>query len=99
MGLISFTIFLRRDPDSVLYFREWSGGILAGSFEKDPKPVFENGPPRSFEFSLFDDDWDHFDPHLEAILRRMPILEQAEVSFNYLGKDAKKKTAFFYTFF
>jgi len=68
-----------RDPDHVLYFREWSGGILAGSFELAPKPLWKEGPPRDFEFSLLDDDWDHFEPYLNYIMEAMPSLAEAEI--------------------
>lgn len=29
-----------RDPDSYTYFREWSGGLIAGGFEPKCKPCF-----------------------------------------------------------
>ena len=48
-----------RDHDSHIYIRHWSGGILAGCFEVDGKACFEEGIPKSFEFQLFAEDWDH----------------------------------------
>lgn len=48
-----------RDPDRYMYIREWSGGILAGCFELDGRPCFQDGVPQSFEFQLLPEDWDH----------------------------------------
>jgi len=48
-----------RDPDGYLYFREWSGGILAGIFEPVSKPIFSDGVPTPFEYQLLPEDWDH----------------------------------------
>ena len=48
-----------RDPDQHMYIREWSGGILAGCFELDGRPCFQDGVPQSFEFQLLPEDWDH----------------------------------------
>ena len=48
-----------RDPDRHMYIREWSGGILAGCFELDGRPCFQDGVPQSFEFQLLPEDWDH----------------------------------------
>jgi len=49
-----------RDMDGYLYFREWSGGILAGGFEPVSKPIFSDGVPTPFEYQLLPEDWDHF---------------------------------------
>ena len=48
-----------RDPDRHMYIREWSGGVLAGCFEIDGRPCFQEGVPDSFEFQLLPEDWDH----------------------------------------
>jgi len=49
-----------RDQDGCVYFREWSGGILAGGFEPVSKPIFSNGVPTPFEYQLLPEDWNHF---------------------------------------
>lgn len=54
----AFTVV--RDYDGLTYFREWSGGILAGGFEPVAKPAFLQGIPNNFQFGLLPDDWDHF---------------------------------------
>ena len=48
-----------RDTDSQMYIRQWSGGILAGCFELEGKPCFQDGVPDSFQFQLLPEDWDH----------------------------------------
>ena len=55
-----------RDPDACTYFREWSGGICAGGFELECKPIFSEGVPEDFEFALLEDDWEHFMPLFEG---------------------------------
>ena len=49
-----------RDQDGYCYYREWSGGVLAGVFEPRSKPTFHHGIPRPFKFELLPEDWDHF---------------------------------------
>lgn len=68
-----------RDYDGLVYFREWSGGLMAGGFEPEAKPVFHTAIPPKFEFQLLPEDWDHFQVLLDAILNRIPAVEKAEV--------------------
>jgi len=68
-----------RDPDAYTYFREWSGGLIMGGFEPECKPCFMDGVPEDFEFSLLEEDWDHFEILMEGALNRVPALETAEV--------------------
>ena len=57
-----------RDPDAYIYFREWSGGILMGGFEPNAKPIFTEGAPNDFAFSLLPDDWDQVCYHTSRVL-------------------------------
>ncbi|XP_035679828.1 pyruvate dehydrogenase phosphatase regulatory subunit, mitochondrial-like [Branchiostoma floridae] len=68
-----------RDPDGMHYSREWSGGVMVGGFELNPKPVFTDGIPPKFEFQLLEEDWDHFMPVMEQATHRMPALQDAEI--------------------
>lgn len=68
-----------RDPDALTYFREWSGGILFGGFERTAKPIFSEGVPRDFAFSLLPDDWDQFAPLYTGAQERIPALEKAPI--------------------
>eukprot|EP00111_Clytia_hemisphaerica_P017980 TCONS_00053215-protein len=68
-----------RDHDGHLYFREWSGGLMAGGFEPDAMSCFYEGIPGKFEFQLLEEDWDHFDYMLGGILKRFPSIANAEI--------------------
>ncbi|XP_067451944.1 pyruvate dehydrogenase phosphatase regulatory subunit, mitochondrial [Thunnus thynnus] len=66
------------DMDGRIYARPWQGGLLSGGFEKNPKPIFTEGR-NQLEIQNMQEDWDHFEPILSALLRRMPGLESAEI--------------------
>ncbi|XP_061670721.1 pyruvate dehydrogenase phosphatase regulatory subunit, mitochondrial isoform X1 [Syngnathoides biaculeatus] len=66
------------DMDGRIYARPWQGGLLSGGFEKNPKPIFTEGR-NQLEIQNMQEDWDHFEPMLSALLRRMPSLESAEI--------------------
>ncbi|NXR55385.1 PDPR phosphatase, partial [Hippolais icterina] len=66
------------DPDGRIYIRNWQGGILSGGFEKNPKPLFTEGR-NQLEIQNLQEDWDHFGPLLDALLRRMPGLEALQI--------------------
>lgn len=59
-----FIILVIRDFDGRVYFREWSGGLMAGGFEPEAKPAFHTQIPDKFEFQLLPEDWDHFRNYL-----------------------------------
>ncbi|XP_035251702.1 pyruvate dehydrogenase phosphatase regulatory subunit, mitochondrial [Anguilla anguilla] len=66
------------DMDGRIYVRAWQGGVLSGGFEKNPKPIFTEGR-NQLEIQNMQEDWDHFEPMLSALLRRMPSLESCEI--------------------
>ncbi|GCB74537.1 hypothetical protein scyTo_0003628 [Scyliorhinus torazame] len=66
------------DLDGRIYVRNWQGGVLSGGFEKNPKPIFTEGR-NQLEFQSMLEDWDHYEPLLSALLRRMPSLESTEI--------------------
>ncbi|XP_078735628.1 pyruvate dehydrogenase phosphatase regulatory subunit, mitochondrial isoform X2 [Lampetra fluviatilis] len=67
------------DLDGRVYVREWQGGVLSGGYEKNPKPIFTEGK-NQVEFQTMEQDWDHYEPLLGALLHRMPGLDGAAVS-------------------
>ncbi|XP_070545509.1 pyruvate dehydrogenase phosphatase regulatory subunit, mitochondrial-like [Ptychodera flava] len=77
-----------RDEDGHFYAREWSGGLMVGSFEPNAKPVFYDGIPETFEFGMLPEDWDHFQPMLDNMLKRIPSLGQAEVRQMFVGPES-----------
>lgn len=77
-----------RDPDHLTYYKEDVGGLAVGGFELDPKPWAADGIPKDFQFMLFDPDWDHFQPLMEAALARVPALETAGIRTLIHGPDS-----------
>jgi 4-methylaminobutanoate oxidase (formaldehyde-forming) len=68
-----------RDPDRRTYFKEEVGGLVFGGYEPDPVAWTTGDVPEDFEFRLFDDDWDHFEPHMRSALARVPTLHKAGI--------------------
>jgi glycine cleavage system aminomethyltransferase T/glycine/D-amino acid oxidase-like deaminating enzyme len=68
-----------RDPDGFIYYKEEVGGLLMGGFEPVAKPWGIDGIPDDFEFQLLPEDWDQFEPLMQAALHRTPVLETTEV--------------------
>jgi 4-methylaminobutanoate oxidase (formaldehyde-forming) len=79
-----------RDPDRRTYFKEEVGGLAFGGYEPNPIAWIEPGDsyPDNFAFRLFDDDWDHFEQHMEAALARIPALETAGVKQMVNGPES-----------
>jgi len=77
-----------RDPDKGTYFKEEVGGLVMGGYEPNPQPWTMGDVPDDFEFKLFDDDFDHFEQHLEAAIARIPALETAGVKQMINGPES-----------
>ena len=67
-----------RDFDDSLYLKEDAGKMLIGIFEGKSIPAFNktNRVPEDFSFGEFPDNFEHFEPYLEASLKRVPILKK-----------------------
>lgn len=76
------------DHDSHLYFRDDSGGLLAGCFEPMGKAVSPQTLGDNFAFQLLAEDWEHFNPMIENAMRRIPALQQAEVKMLLNGPES-----------
>ena len=76
------------DHDGCLYIREEVGGLLAGSFEPQAKPIGIEDLPVGFSFELLDEDWDHFEPMMKNALHRVPALATAEVRMLLNGPES-----------
>ena len=68
-----------RDPDRLTYYKEEVGGLIMGGYEPNPISWAEDGIPEGFQFSLLDDNFDHFEPIMELALGRVPALQSAGV--------------------
>ncbi|HSA88632.1 MAG TPA: FAD-dependent oxidoreductase [Burkholderiales bacterium] len=77
-----------RDPDGFIYFKEEVGGLLMGGFEPVAKPWGMQGIPDPFEFQLLPEDWDQFQPLMEAAMHRVPALEKAGVKILLNGPES-----------
>ena len=47
--------------------------------ERNPAPFGLDGIPRDFKYQLLPPDWDRFTPLMENSIKRVPILEKAEI--------------------
>ncbi len=77
-----------RDPDNLVYFREETGGLLMGGYEHDPQPWALDGIPADFNHRLLDPDWPRFEPIMEGAIRRVPAMEDAQVTRMINGPEA-----------
>lgn len=76
-----------RDADAAIYAREEVGGLLLGCFERRAKPIALESLPRDFSFGLLPENWDQFEPYMEAALHRIPALQNAEVKMLLNGPE------------
>ena len=76
------------DHDSHLYIRDDSGGLLVGCFEPHARPIAPGVLDENFEFGLLEEDWDHFEPMMQAALHRLPPLATAEVKMLLNGPES-----------
>jgi 4-methylaminobutanoate oxidase (formaldehyde-forming) len=77
-----------RDPDRRTYFKEEVGGLVFGGYEPDPIAWGTGDAPDNFEFQLLDDDWDHFEQHMEQALVRIPALGTAGIKQMINGPES-----------
>ena len=77
-----------RDTDNCAYYKEDAGKLLLGAFEPVAKPWGMDGIPKDFSFDQLPDDFDHFEPVLEAAMKRLPVLESAGIQFFFNGPES-----------
>ena len=79
-----------RDFDDSLYLKEDAGKMLIGIFEGKSIPAFDktNRVPEDFSFGEFPENFEHFEPYLEASLKRVPILEKAGIRKFFVGPES-----------
>ncbi|KAJ7384995.1 hypothetical protein OS493_018684 [Desmophyllum pertusum] len=86
---IPSTLPVIRDHDGQIYFREWSGGLMSGGFEKEAIPVFfHEAIPKGFEYQLLPENWDHFVELMDKMLHRLPLMETAEIRHMTNGPES-----------
>ncbi len=79
-----------RDFDDSLYLKEDAGKMLIGIFEGKSIPAFNksNRVPNDFSFGEFPENFEHFEPYLEAALKRVPLLEKAGIRKFFAGPES-----------
>ena len=77
-----------RDPDRRTYFKEEVGGLVMGGYEPNPQPWTTGDVPHDWQFRLFDDDYDHFEQHMEQAIARVPALAHAGVKRMINGPES-----------
>jgi glycine cleavage system T protein len=77
-----------RDPDRRTYFKEEVGGLVMGGYEPNPQPWTTGDVPDDFAYRLFDDDFDHFEQHMEQAIARVPALEKVGVKQMINGPES-----------
>ena len=78
-----------RDPDGYTYMKEEVGGLVVGGFEPVAKPwVAPTQIPYPFEFSLLEEDWDHFEILMDSALHRVPVLQETGIKKFYNGPES-----------
>ena len=79
-----------RDFDDSLYLKEDAGKMLIGIFEGKSIPAFNktNRVPKDFSYGEFPENFEHFEPYLEAALKRVPLLEKAGIRKFFAGPES-----------
>jgi len=76
-----------RVPDESAYYKEDAGKMLLGAFEPVAKP-WTLDIPKDFEFDQLPEDFDHFEPILEAAVERLPMLAEAGIHTFFNGPES-----------
>jgi len=79
-----------RDFDDSLYLKEDAGKLLVGIFEGKSIPAFSktNRVPNDFSFGEFPENFDHFEPYLEASFKRVPLLKNVGIRKFFSGPES-----------
>lgn len=77
-----------RDLDNRIYIKEDAGKLVIGGFEQNAKIWDPGGADGDRPFIEFPEDWDQFEPFMEAGLRRMPVLESAGIQHFMNGPES-----------
>src|SRR6056297_1833684 len=77
-----------RVPDECAYYKEDAGKMMLGAFEPNSKPWGMDGIPEDFEFDQLPEDFDHFEPILEAAVNRLPMLAEAGIHTFFNGPES-----------
>jgi 4-methylaminobutanoate oxidase (formaldehyde-forming) len=68
-----------RDPDSLVYGKSESGGVVFGGYEPDPVARWVDGPPWEHGGRSLPPDMERFEQLLRGAARRFPFIADAEI--------------------
>ena len=77
-----------RVPDECAYYKSDAGKMLLGAFEPKAKPWGMAGIREEFSFDTLPEDFDHFQPILEAAMNRMPLFQSAGIHTFFNGPES-----------
>ncbi len=77
-----------RVPDECAYYKEDAGKLLVGCFEPVAKPWGMGGIPEDFSFETLPEDYDHFEPIMNAAVKRVPALADAGIQLFFNGPES-----------
>lgn len=70
------------------YWKEDTGKLLIGAFERLGKPYGADGIPEEFEFDELPFDMEHVEPNLEKMFERMPALADMGIKTFFNGPES-----------
>ncbi|MBS0564489.1 MAG: GcvT family protein [Proteobacteria bacterium] len=77
-----------RVPDECAYYKSDAGKMMLGAFEPKAKPWGMQGISEDFCFDTLPEDFDHFQPILEAAMNRMPMFQTAGIHTFFNGPES-----------
>jgi 4-methylaminobutanoate oxidase (formaldehyde-forming) len=77
-----------RVPDECAYYKSDAGKMMLGAFEPVAKPWGMAGIAEDFCFDTLPEDFDHFQPVLEAAMNRMPLFQTAGIHTFFNGPES-----------
>ncbi|MCP4387314.1 MAG: FAD-dependent oxidoreductase [Gammaproteobacteria bacterium] len=77
---------IMRDLDSGIYLKGDAGKLVLGAFEANPRPWMPS--QQDAGFLMFDEDWDHVQPMLEAGIRRAPVIAEQGITHFMNGPES-----------
>ncbi|NJM83695.1 MAG: FAD-dependent oxidoreductase [Tabrizicola sp.] len=77
-----------RVPDECAYYKSDAGKMMVGAFEPKAKPWGMDGIREDFEFDTLPEDWEHFQPILEAAMNRLPLFQTAGIHTFFNGPES-----------
>ncbi|MBT8433168.1 MAG: FAD-dependent oxidoreductase [Gammaproteobacteria bacterium] len=75
-----------RDLDAGIYLKGDNGKLVLGAFEANPKPWSPG--QRDAGFLMFDEDWDHIQPIIEAGINRAPVIAEQGITHFMNGPES-----------